>query len=50
VGTRRLPEGEQRELHRAVTKFGRRAEGVLKNSAAALRVVWEYYSLIPPSP
>jgi len=49
VGTRRLPEGEQRELHRAVTKFGRRAEGVLERSEEQLKCVMAYYCLIPSS-
>lgn len=47
-GTRRLPEGDIRELHRAVTKFGRRAEGVLKSSGEQLKCVRAYYCLIPP--
>lgn len=50
TGVSRLGEGERRELHRVIVKFGRRAACLLNNSQKALKCVYAYYALISPEP
>ncbi len=43
AGTARLKEGERREIHRAITKFSRRAEGIVSGCGNVYPLICEYY-------
>lgn len=49
-GISKLSVGDRREIHRALVKFGRRAQKLLENSDRAIKCVYAYYALIRPDP
>ncbi len=46
AGTARLKEGERREMHRALTKFSRRAEGIVSACGNVYPLICEYYCFL----
>ena len=49
-GTSLLSEEDRREIHRALVKFGRRAQSLLTDCDRAIKCVYAYYALIRPEP
>lgn len=45
-GTARLGDMERREIHRALTKFSRRAEGIIGSCGKVYPLICEYYCFL----